>query len=246
MLSARAAGLAGRPWVLPGRARTDHCAGGGHRALHDLGDPEVAELHEVLRDEDVLRLEVAVQDALGVHVVQRHHQLNKPVEHLRLCEALLRLGSALDRRRQVAALTVRHHDAETIAVQKVLAVAHDTGMVERAQHLHLLLRGQLLLLAVRLHLHLLEAVVLAVAHVAGEEDRAIVSTPDALERVVVLHGPRRATGSGHGVGPAKAGWRKLVWSHHRTIALLRDLRASPSSCATADARAAQTHQKSLN
>ena len=165
----------------------DHSARCRHRALHNLRDPKVAQLHEVFGDEDVLRLEVAVQDLLGVDVVQRHHQLDEPVEHLGLREVIFLLRPPLDGCREVAALTVGHHDAQAVAVQEVLAVPHDARVVQRAKHLHLLLCVSSLLGAVGLHLNLLQAVVLAVARVPSEVDRPIVATTDFPHAVVVLH-----------------------------------------------------------
>ena len=83
-----------------GRAHTR-----GRQALvHHLGDAKVAELEESRRgDEDVLRLEVAVQDAALVHVVQRERQLHQPLQDLLLRE---RLACHRDPPRQVGTRTV--------------------------------------------------------------------------------------------------------------------------------------------
>ena len=59
-------------------------------------------------------LEVAVQDLLRVHVLQRAAKLAEPVDHGELGEgrAILRLLPLLDCALDVAARSVLHHDIE--------------------------------------------------------------------------------------------------------------------------------------
>jgi hypothetical protein len=50
-----------------------------------FGDAEVSQLEQLVGgDEDVLRLDVAMQDVLLVEVLQREADLNKPVSNLGL------------------------------------------------------------------------------------------------------------------------------------------------------------------
>ena len=63
-------------------------------------------------------------------------QLNEPVEDLLLREMLAVL--VLDERGEVAAVAVRHHDVQHLALQKRLAVPDDERMMKLGQKLHLL------------------------------------------------------------------------------------------------------------
>lgn len=72
--------------VLFGRhvvGRADAGAGQVHLLVQHLRDAEVAQLHAVVSDEDVGRFEVAMEDALVVHVEDGEGDLRGPVDHLR-------------------------------------------------------------------------------------------------------------------------------------------------------------------
>eukprot|EP00966_Prymnesium_polylepis_P095758 2218915-Prymnesium_polylepis.1 len=87
-----------------GRVRGAACGAVGFADLEDA---------PVLGEEDVLRLEVAVQDLALVHVVDGCGELLKVVEQLLLAQrARLRLV-LLEQRAQVAAVRVIHHDLWT-------------------------------------------------------------------------------------------------------------------------------------
>ena len=69
-----------------------HAARAGHRRRGDLGDAEIQQLHgAVVEQPDVGRLDVAVDDALLVRVVQAGEQLRDDVELLHERQRRLRL-----------------------------------------------------------------------------------------------------------------------------------------------------------
>ena len=136
-----------------------------------------------------------------MHVVEREEELDEPVKYLVLLEFVVRLRPLLDQLRQVASLAVGHHHAQRVLVHKVLVVAHDANMVEAREDTHLLLGLSPLLIRVRLHLDLLEAVPLAVALVLCDVHRAVVTAADALAELVVLHAAAAAATRLLGVGP---------------------------------------------
>ncbi len=87
----------------------------------DLGDGEIHHLgHAVRRHHDVTGLDVAVEDALGVRILQRLGALEDDVHHLvdRQARTVLLAG-----RHQGVALDVLHH--------QVVHAGFDAGIVER-------------------------------------------------------------------------------------------------------------------
>ena len=67
-------------WGADNGTRCRHCP------FHQLANPEVSQLDVPLIEEHVLGLEVAVQDPLRVHVVERHRELHRIVINLQLRE----------------------------------------------------------------------------------------------------------------------------------------------------------------
>ena len=81
--------------------------------LEVLGDAEVAQLDGVAaREEDVLRLEVAVDDLAVVHVLDGQADLREPGQDLLLGERMAVGLGREDALAEVAALRVAHHDVE--------------------------------------------------------------------------------------------------------------------------------------
>mmetsp|Transcript_29294 Transcript_29294/g.93736 ORF Transcript_29294/g.93736 Transcript_29294/m.93736 type:complete len:300 (-) Transcript_29294:476-1375(-) len=158
--------------------RAQHGVRHVHRRLHQLGHPEVPELHHDLavlvvvlqgRDEDVGGLDVAVDDLGRMGVLQRKHDLSEDVPHLRLGERLPRLGHGLDVVCEGPILCKLCEDVEPPVLLEVVDVLHDVDVVEVLQHVHLVPPHRVRLLAS--HLHLLgdqQAVVLDAPH----KDRA--------------------------------------------------------------------------
>ena len=91
------------------------------RHVHYLTDPKVAKLDVAARrEEDVRRLEIAVQQlALVVAVRKRIHKLTHDRQDLRFaepCTALL--SSCCDGRRKVSSCRMLHDDMQLLAVDK--------------------------------------------------------------------------------------------------------------------------------
>eukprot|EP00966_Prymnesium_polylepis_P102403 2372298-Prymnesium_polylepis.2 len=140
----------------------------------------------LVREEEVLRLEVTVQHALCVHVLHGEAELDKVVEHLALGQqlAVARLEQAV----QIAALGVVHHDVEHARLDERVAVRDDIGMVEAGQEAHLL-HGLIALLGFYPRdIHQLHHVLpFAVLLVLDELRRAEGSLADLLDLDVVVH-----------------------------------------------------------
>ena len=90
--------------------------------LHVLGVPEVADLEQRLArpvDERVLELDVAIDDALAVAIVESNDELLEEPACLVLVQAAL-LADVFER---VAAVGILHGDAEVVLGQKDLHTA---------------------------------------------------------------------------------------------------------------------------
>jgi hypothetical protein len=102
-----------------------------------LGDAKVAQF-EVRRraaHKDVGGLEVAVEHAALVHVVQCERELHEPLEHLVLAEWTL--ARRRDARAEIAAVGVLHHEAEMLVVDKRVPVADDGRVLQALERLGL-------------------------------------------------------------------------------------------------------------
>ena len=85
----------------------------GRCALEDLGDAEVSHLHgAILREEQVARLQVPVQDVFVVEVLQGLSHLGEPFEDLLFRQDGPRLLGLLNPFCEVAALAKVHEDAK--------------------------------------------------------------------------------------------------------------------------------------
>ncbi len=119
-------------------------------AFEHAGNAKVAQLDDItLGQEDVLRLEIAVQNFAVVDVLERKRNLDKlwkaevgkekgrgkqhsshtnphadtnPVDDLVLREAGAQLGLGIDTRKQVAAIAVVHHNVQVTGLFERVAV----------------------------------------------------------------------------------------------------------------------------
>ena len=121
---------------------------------------EVADLDAALAEEEVARLEVAVQDLRAVQVVQAQQRLCKVLPDVVLGQqhALL----PLDELTQVAAVAELHHDVQLALLAKAVVVAHDARVVQPREEPHLVQRVLLLLARGALGRHRLDNVAKAV------------------------------------------------------------------------------------
>mmetsp|Transcript_23955 Transcript_23955/g.41253 ORF Transcript_23955/g.41253 Transcript_23955/m.41253 type:complete len:363 (+) Transcript_23955:474-1562(+) len=183
-----------------GRAALRLSNGGG--APEDRRDAEIAHLHHllVLAQEQVLRLQVAVQDLLAVDVLQGHAHLHEVVQDLLLAHGE---DGALEELAQVPRLRVLHHDVQVLAVLEVLDVPHDVRVPHLLQHLDLHPR-QVLLGRGRVgqgHLLHHKLLVLEVADQNGPAERPFADLPHPNVPV----GLKGAAPRGGGERPAPLG-----------------------------------------
>jgi hypothetical protein len=94
--------------------------------LHRERDPEVGQYRLAFHDQDVLRLDVPVHDALAVRVVEGGRDL--PCDRERLPDAELLL--ALEQIPQRLALHVRHDVEEELTRPAAVVQRQDVGMLE--------------------------------------------------------------------------------------------------------------------
>lgn len=104
-----------------------------HLLVKHLGNTEITELDTVISDEDVRRLEVAMQDAFVVHVEDGKGNLGGPVYHLRLFEFSPAMSLLLinDQLVEVTAGAELHDDVKLLSVDDGLAVRYDVNVLER-------------------------------------------------------------------------------------------------------------------
>jgi hypothetical protein len=100
-------------------------------AAHQLGDTEIQHLHEVgivgvIAQEDVLRLDVAVNHALLVRRAQRRRHLAKDAHRGRLVEG----ARALQARGQRLAFEQLHHDAVVVRELPEVGDLDDVGVAD--------------------------------------------------------------------------------------------------------------------
>mmetsp|Transcript_85177 Transcript_85177/g.214799 ORF Transcript_85177/g.214799 Transcript_85177/m.214799 type:complete len:530 (+) Transcript_85177:155-1744(+) len=105
-------------------------------ALEHLGNAEVAHLQiATLRQEEVPRLQIAVQDVHIMDVLQRKHGLSEPPQDLLLREGSPRLPHLFDFFRQISALAVVHDNAEPTVLMEALPVPDNVRMLQRGENL---------------------------------------------------------------------------------------------------------------
>ena len=126
----RAGWWEGAAWAASRRGEAQRsCCGGASSHLQDARDAKVAELgRAVATHEDVLRLEVAVQHAHLVHVLEPCGKLDEPVHELFLRQFVLpfRLGFLPppgEHRAQIAASRQLHQDADRPRLRKRCMIA---------------------------------------------------------------------------------------------------------------------------
>ena len=114
-------------------------------ARQHSGDAEVTNLsHTVATHEDILRLQIAMDDASVVAVLDTKRYHGEPEEHLLLREVVFSLA-LLELLGQVAIVAVLHHDVElAIAGAVNLREANDVGVKQGLKDVCLLKRLLLL------------------------------------------------------------------------------------------------------
>jgi hypothetical protein len=114
-----------------------HAADNGHGVgiprIPNLDQPKIDQHHPVLRrDDDVGRLDVAVEDAATVTVGQRIQQLARPGQHLRLVQPAA--AGLLHPLFQALALDIVHHQELAGTRGKVIGDARQAGVAQVGQH----------------------------------------------------------------------------------------------------------------
>ena len=180
--------------------RAAHCPRERARGVEHLGDAKVAELDDAApRQEDVGRLEVAVQDAPRVQVLERQRHLDEPVQQLRLAQRAGRLPEGLYSVLEVAALAVLHEEVELRARAQRVDVLHDVRVVELREQLRLLVRRVPLLVVQRAQLDPLHHAVLGRRLLDAEVDGAEGARAYFFHHFVVVHPNRLAAAPDRGV-----------------------------------------------
>mmetsp|Transcript_31688 Transcript_31688/g.94138 ORF Transcript_31688/g.94138 Transcript_31688/m.94138 type:complete len:283 (+) Transcript_31688:436-1284(+) len=160
------------------------------RALHDLRDAEVTDLDVVaLGEEEVARLEVAMDDVHVVDVLQREDCLSEPAEHQILREVRAVLPVLLDPGGEVPTFAVVHGDAEPAVFVEALAVPDDVRVLQRGQHLALLQRVVPLLPGCPAEVDHLDdglAILLLLVGVLHEDRRAEGPLADLLDLLIAM------------------------------------------------------------
>jgi len=159
-----------------------HCRRKLGRGAQQPRHAQVADLDAALAEEEVARLEVAVQDLRAVQVVQAQQRLCKvpPDVVLGQQHALL----PLDELTQVAAVAELHHDVQLALLAKAVVVAHDARVVQPREEPHLVQRVLLLLARGALGRHRLDNVPEAVRDARDLEHlakRALAELPPPHE-----------------------------------------------------------------
>ena len=159
-----------------------HCRRKLGRGAQQPRHAQVADLDAALAEEEVARLEVAVQDLRAVQVVQAQQRLCKvpPDVVLGQQHALL----PLDELTQVAAVAELHHDVQLALLAKAVVVAHDARVVQPREEPHLVQRVLLLLARGALGRHRLDNVPEAVRDAPDLEHlakRALAELPPPHE-----------------------------------------------------------------
>ena len=156
---------------------------GAHLGGHVAGEAEVAELDRAARpDQDVLRLHVAVDDAVVVQVVQRLDELPRDLLHLLLRQRLV----VLEDLEELALRELRHeHDVRRRL--EVVQHADDVRVVEGALDPDLGAQLLQVLVALAVLLDELERDGLAGEALPPLVDLAERPLPAHLQHVVVLH-----------------------------------------------------------
>ena len=178
--------------------RADHRLRLRLRLAQHARNTEVAQLyHVVLRQEDVLRLQVPVQYLSIVNVLQRQADLREPVQHVILApilqlsaRPLFLLVLLLDAALQVAAVGVVHNDAQLPLLGLVhFPEADDVRVLQHFQDLRLPQRLPPLILIHILDINLLDYCVLLVGlalHEIRRTEGANAQCLDFLVRLVLL------------------------------------------------------------
>jgi hypothetical protein len=177
------------------RLRETRCA----LTLENLGDSEVADLDEVAcGEEDVARLEIAVQHRPRVHVCERAHDLHCPVQN-----SLLIKGATATRALRSypvgerAAVGILHQYVQAAARTPRAVKPSAVGVLQLAEYLDLChRRGRRR--GARRELEALQGVALARAHVL-DKDHLTLRAAAERSQLAELRARRRLGGRDHGL-----------------------------------------------
>ena len=175
----------------------------GHRLRlregEELRDAKVAELDLAVVEEDVRRLEVAVEELVRVVAArERRRRLVEDRQHLGLREVGAHALLRRDARREVAVVRVLHQDAQVVAVAVRVDVRDDVRVLQPLEHLDLLHRRLLLVARHVRHRDLFADELLADGVVADEPHGAERAAADDADLLVVVLGELRVLGVQHG------------------------------------------------
>ena len=129
-----------------------------------------------------------MQDVLLVHVVQRHHDLHKPVEQLRLGDERALLLVCIEALLEVAAVAVLHEEKELRARRVHVHVRHHVRVRELLQQLRLLQRALPLLVVESRELHALHDALAAGGFLPAQEHRSVRALAQFADRLVAIEG----------------------------------------------------------
>ena len=97
--------------------RADEAARALLRGREHLREPKVSNLQVAVGgDEQVRRLQVAVQNASAVYVLDTQEGLRNPLFDLRIAEVPLGVGASLQQCGEITALAVAQHHADCVSL----------------------------------------------------------------------------------------------------------------------------------
>mmetsp|Transcript_19835 Transcript_19835/g.50420 ORF Transcript_19835/g.50420 Transcript_19835/m.50420 type:complete len:233 (-) Transcript_19835:56-754(-) len=142
-------------------------------ALQHLGDAEISDFQGLVPGEEhVLGLQVPVEDALVVDVLEGDQGLGRPLQDLGFTQPLPRPARALHDPEQIPPLRILHHDVQHVLLREALTEPDDVRVLQGGKHVGLVTRVFLLLRAQAGEVHLLnhqQLIVLGLHQHAGAE-----------------------------------------------------------------------------
>lgn len=138
--------------------------------VEDLGDAKISEFHFFVKDKDVGCFEVAVENALVVHVEDGECNLCGPLENPFLLNSPASVVFFLlyDELVHVSPGAILHDDVEFLSLLDALTVGDDVDVFELLEKLNLIVDILDLLFVLAVEFDLLDHVVLPLLFVAGQ------------------------------------------------------------------------------
>ena len=108
--------------------------------VQHLRNPEISQLYNAIRNEDVRGFQIAVEDTLIVHIEDSEGDLSGPVDYLFFFEfaAPLVLLLLQDELVEISAVAELHDDIEFLAFDNGLSIADDVDVFELFEELDLI------------------------------------------------------------------------------------------------------------